>query len=275
MDSDFEQQVSRAERFEFGKNWSSFLKVVNETHIAKAEESLQDMLGLKTLEGLSFLDAGSGSGLFSLAAVRLGAKVYSFDFDPSSVACTRELKRRYAPHAENWSIEIGSVLDREYLAGLGKFNIVYSWGVLHHTGNMQQSLDNVIMPLDQKGYLFIAIYNDQGRTSQVWRMVKKAYVSLPPWLRFLVVIPAAMRLRGPRTIYDILTGKPFYSWRHYSDKRGMSAWHDVIDWVGGYPFEVAKPEVIFDFYYSRGFELQHMKTCGGRLGCNQFVFQKK
>src|SRR5690349_12253090 len=149
MNSNFEQQVSKAERFEFGKNWTSFLNTVNESHVLKAEESLKQMLGLETLSGLSFLDAGCGSGLFSLAAVRLGARVHSFDFDPSSVACTRELKRRYAPNADNWVVETGNVLEPEYLAGLGKFDIIYSWGVLHHTGNMHQALENVVLPCGQ------------------------------------------------------------------------------------------------------------------------------
>lgn len=52
----------------------------------------------------------------------------------------------------------------------------------------------------------------------------------------------------------------------------MSHWHDWIDWVGGYPFEVAKPELIFDFYRDRGFTLHNMTTCGGGGGCNEFVF---
>lgn len=54
----------------------------------------------------------------------------------------------------------------------------------------------------------------------------------------------------------------------------MSLMHDLIDWVGGYPFEVAKPEEIFDFYHARGFVLQRLYTCGGGIGCNQFVFER-
>jgi hypothetical protein len=54
----------------------------------------------------------------------------------------------------------------------------------------------------------------------------------------------------------------------------MSRWHDLIDWVGGYPFEVASPEQIFDFCRERGLSLKRLKTCGGGSGCNQFVFEK-
>ena len=110
----------------------------------------------------------------------------------------------------------------------------------------------------------------------VWTWVKRAYNQLPGSLRWLVLGPALIYLWGPRTIYDLLRGKPFHTWRHYAEHgvRGMSAWRDVVDWVGGYPFEVAKPEEIFDFFHSRGFNLMRLKTCGGALGCNEFVFQK-
>ena len=137
-------------RFEFGKNWTRFLSVLNEERIIEAEKSLRTMLGMESMAGKSFLDVGSGSGLFSLAAKRMGASVHSFDYDPESVACTRELKRRYFPDDVNWIIEDGSVLDSDYLGALGEFDIVYSWGVLHHTGAMWKALKNIV-PLVRKG----------------------------------------------------------------------------------------------------------------------------
>src|SRR5205823_13815006 len=83
-------------RFAFGRNWQHFLQNVDEERIAEAEKSLCSMLEIQDLRGKSFLDVGCGSGLFSLAAIRLGAsRIHSFDFDPQSVACTQTLKRRY------------------------------------------------------------------------------------------------------------------------------------------------------------------------------------
>src|SRR5713226_890638 len=125
-------QIDQGKRFEFGHNWSQFLTVLDEKRIAVAEQSLKEMLGVDDLRGKSFLDVGSGSGLFSLVARRLGARVHSFDYDPESVACTMELKRHYFREDNKWSVEKGSALDEKYLEALGTFDVVYSWGVLHH-----------------------------------------------------------------------------------------------------------------------------------------------
>lgn len=262
-------------RFKFGENWQRYLASVNHQRIAAAEDSLKQMLGIEHLEGMKFVDVGSGSGLFSLAARRLGARVQSFDYDPQAVACTRELKSRYLPDDPDWSIEVGSALDRTYLETLGVFDVVYSWGVLHHTGDMWQALDNVSALADKKARLFIAIYNDQGIASKFWWHVKRAYNQFPDQLRFLILWPAFVRLWGPTIIRDFIRGKGLYTWKSYSEVRGMSAWWDVIDWVGGYPFEVAKPQQITDFYQSRGYSLVKQALVGRGSGCNQFVFEKQ
>jgi len=269
------QEVAAGQRFEFGANWARFLGTLDEGRIREAEKSLAAMLGVTTLAGRTFLDVGCGSGLFSLAAWRLGARVHSFDYDPKSVACARELHRRFAGKGgPEWRIEEASVLDKSYIGSLGQYDVVYSWGVLHHTGHMWPALTAVSDLVKPGGSLFIAIYNDQGKTSRRWTTVKKAYNRLPPPLRFLVLWPAFWHLWWRRLAKDVLLGQPGKSWREYRQLRGMSAWWDVVDWVGGYPFEVAKPEEIFDFYRQRGYHLERLRTEGGSLGCNEFVFQR-
>ncbi|HYY59119.1 MAG TPA: class I SAM-dependent methyltransferase, partial [Pyrinomonadaceae bacterium] len=136
------QELRRELRFEFGRNWRRFLSTLDEERILEAERSLRLMLEAETLDGKSFLDIGSGSGLFSLAARRLGARVHSFDYDAESVACAQELKQRFFAGDADWTIERGSVLDSDYVKRLGQFDIVYSWGVLHHTGAMWRALEN-------------------------------------------------------------------------------------------------------------------------------------
>lgn len=268
------EEIAQGKRFQFGQNWRQFLADLNEDRIAIAEQSLQDMLEVETLEGRRFLDIGSGSGLFSLAARRLGATVHSFDYDPQAVACAAELKRRFYPDDGCWTIEEGSALDPTYLSSLGVGDIVYSWGVLHHTGAMWQALENIIPTVAPTGTLFIAIYNDQGRSSRYWKTIKCTYNRLPARLKFLVLWPVFARLWGPAFARGLLRGKPFHSWRAYSIQRGMSPWRDVIDWVGGYPFEVARPGDIFAFYRQRGFTLLKLKTTSD-LGCNEYVFKRE
>jgi SAM-dependent methyltransferase len=268
-------EVAQGQRFEFGKNWTWFLSTLTDAKIEEAVRSLQDMLEETDLKGARFLDIGSGSGLFSLAARRLGARVHSLDYDPYSVACTRELRRRYFPEDPEWIVESGSALDEAYIRSLGRFEVVYSWGVLHHTGQMWAALANAAIPVAEGGRLFIAIYNDQGTPSRRWTKVKRAYNKLPKPLRFLVVWPSFWVLYWRPLTKDVLHLRPFQTIRDYGKHRGMSLWRDLIDWVGGYPFEVAKPEEIFDFYRARGFALLRLRTCAGTLGCNEFVFEKR
>ena len=270
----YSEEVASGRRFEFGSNWLRFLEALNEERVNEAGRSLQRMLKVEDLNGKTFIDVGSGSGLFSLSARLLGARTHSFDYDPDSVACTRELKRRYFAADPLWTVEQGSALDNNYLKSLGRFDIVYSWGVLHHTGAMWQALENIASLVSDNGRLFISIYNDQGRKSRLWKKVKALYNKTPRPLRFLVLCPAFVQLRMPSIIRDSLRGAPLSTWRGYVKSRGMTPWRDVVDWVGGYPFEVAKPEELFYFYKDKGFILTELKTCGGGLGCNEFIFEK-
>lgn len=271
-------EIAGGERFEFGKNWSAFLSVLDDERIDTAIASLKEMLGCDDLSGKTFLDIGSGSGLFSLAARRLGARVHSFDFDSNSFACTQELRNRYFPGDPDWRVEQGSALDADYLAGLGQFDIVYSWGVLHHTGEMWQALENAVIPTRAGGKLFIAIYNDTGSQARRWHWIKKTYCRLPGPLKTPFAI-AAILPDEARSLARSLAGlKPMdyiHSWTRYKNGRGMNRWYDIIDWVGGYPYEVATVDEIFDFYKARGFSLEKVKSGGVGLGCNEFVFQRR
>jgi hypothetical protein len=173
------------------------------------------------------------------------------------------------------AIEEGSILDEEYVAGLGKWDVVYAWGVLHHTGSMWRSLELAQTTVDDQSMMFVSIYNDQGYKSRLWRGAKRTYNRLPTGLRepfaALVLVPRELLSFG----MAVMRARPMSyirGWTDYKRSRGVSRWHDLVDLIGGYPFEVAKPEEVFTFLKARGFQLERLVTCGGGVGCNQYVF---
>ena len=268
--------LAAGERFAFGDNWRDFLRRLDDHRIQVAQDSLRRDLDVIDLQGRTFLDIGCGSGLFSLAARRLGATVHSFDYDPASVACALELRRRYFPDDPRWTVAEASALDEVYLRSLGTFDVVYSWGVLHHTGDMWTALSHAALPVAADGCLFIAIYNECGRESARWRRIKKRYNSLPQWLRPAHAALAMAPYEAKDLVRALIRGRPgeyIRSWTKYDSRRGMSRWHDIKDWVGGYPYEVASVPALLAFYQERGFRPQMVREAGG-LGCHELVLRR-
>lgn len=258
-------------RFAFGRNWKSFLATLDERRIDEAQHRLCESLAREELRGIRALDVGSGSGLSSLVMHRLGADVVAFDYDTDSVACTKELRRRYALGATDWQVMQGSALDPAFMAGLGQFELVCSWGVLHHTGAMWPAIELTQARVAQGGTLLLALYNDQGWRSALWRAVKRLYCSSVSgrWLVCTMFYPLFAVYALWQDLRHFHTPGAYS--REYSRKRGMSIFHDWRDWLGGYPFEVAKPEDVVNMLATKGFELQRQTLTHG-LGCNEFVF---
>ena len=202
------------------------------------------------------------------------ASIYPFDYDPQSVGCTKTLKDRYFAGDEKWTVTHGDVLNADFLKSLGCFDMVYSWGVLHHTGSMWQALENVASLVGAHGKLFISIYNDQGAASHRWRALKKCYNNSSKPVRLLMILGVGAyweSLSAAFRLVQLRNPLPFKKWREKRRQR-VSVWYDLVDWVGGYPFEVAKPEEVLHFYRKKGFCLLRLKTCGGGIGCNEYVF---
>jgi 2-polyprenyl-6-hydroxyphenyl methylase/3-demethylubiquinone-9 3-methyltransferase len=236
--------------FSFGKNWEKFLENINEERIALAQGSLRAFTGMERFDGLTFLDAGSGSGLFSLAAYRMGAaSVTSIDVDPHSVRCAEVLRQREGMPA-NWQIMTASILSNPFSGK--KFDIVYSWGVVHHTGAMWDAVSVLCDYVREGGILYLAIYRET-RFSRQWLSVKRIYNKQGLLTKKVMVFGYALGsiiwqlLRGENPMRHILT---------YKEKsRGMSWIRDIEDWLGGLPYEYARPEVVKQFVEQRRFSL--------------------
>jgi len=258
--------------FGFGENWARFLTSLTDQQIEQATHGVRALLG-RDLRDKTFLDIGSGSGLSSLAARRLGAaRVYSFDYDPQSVACTQELRRRFFPGDAAWTVSQGSVLDQAFLATLGQFDIVYSWGVLHHTGRMWVAIDNAARLVRPGGLFVIGIYNFRGgrRGTATWTRLKRWYCKAPRWQQvawenaYLVWDLVSMAAVGRNPIRMI---------REYHSGRGMSWRHDAIDWLGGYPYEAATPGEILEFVRRKFNFVLTRQNISLQLGVSEFVFE--
>jgi len=264
-------------KFSFGKNWELYLKNLDNNKIILAKKSLSEFTKLKSFKGKTFLDFGCGSGLFSLCAVQLGAKkVISIDIDENSLNCARYLKKKFKINDSIWEIKKGSALDIKFIKTLPKVEILYSWGVLHHTGNMWKALDNMNLLLKKNSIFYTAIYNDfKGIpfNSSTWVKIKRFYSGSNIVIRKILDIGYILLI-----IVGLILNRinPYTYIKNYSKiaLRGMNFYRDIVDWLGGYPFEYASVEKIKKFYEKSGLKLINLRKTN-REGCNEFLFIKK
>lgn len=262
-------------RFEFGKNWESFSHLIDEDGIRRAEDRLTSFLGVGAVSGRTFLDVGCGSGLHSLAALRLGAKrVLAIDLDPHSVSTARAVLDRFWSDG-NKSVENLSVfsLDREQV---GEFDIVYSWGVLHHTGDMDRAIRTAAGHVKPGGLFAVALYG-KTRYCRIWKRIKRWYVRAPAHEQaraeriYVRLFRFYLLLRGKRLATHIANYK--------KNKRGMDFYHDVRDWIGGYPYESITPRELDRLLAPLGFDLikQKVHKRSGLFGSgnDEFLFRRR
>ena len=252
--------------FDFGANWDAFsdrLMAEGRLHLAMA--SLQKLLQREGLHGASVADVGCGSGLFSLAAAKLGAaRVVGLDINPLCIEVCGRNKARLAPSA-TVSFHRASALSPEQLAPFGTFDLVYAWGSLHHTGAMWEAILNVTRMVAPGGTLVLAIYNEHA-TSPLWRVIKRTYNLVPAFAKSMMAAVAAA---------VIFVAKALVTRRNPLEKeRGMSFWYDVVDWVGGYPYEYASRSRVEQFIAPAGFAMMRFVQAQVPTGCNEYVFRR-
>ncbi len=252
--------------FKFGENWASFSKQLDEARIEEAMNSLTSLFGEDALKGKSFLDIGCGSGLFSIAAARLGARsVVGTDVDPISVTVSQANAMQWLKDPAAVSFCQLSALDAEQMDTLGQFDVVYSWGVLHHTGNMALALENAAKRVAPGGLFMIAIYNRHW-SSGGWKVIKWLYnrvgrigQKIIIWVFTPIIFVAKwlVTFRNPLKM-----------------RRGMDFVHNVVDWVGGYPYEYASAEDMSRRLAELGFASVEVRRANTPIGCNEFICKR-
>jgi 2-polyprenyl-6-hydroxyphenyl methylase/3-demethylubiquinone-9 3-methyltransferase len=262
--------------FAFGKNWLDYAQKIDEPKIAQAMADLQRLNNDERLDGKTFLDIGCGSGLHALAAIRLGAKrVSCVDIDPDSVQATKNTLAKFAPDTPA-QVNVVSVFDmtpEQY----GSYDVVYSWGVLHHTGDMYQAIRKAAALVAPGGIFMIALYKKTPFCG-MWRVIKKRYTSSDAVGQkrmmdaYLALKHGTQRLRGIDYQSNI---------RDYAKKRGMNYYNDVHDWLGGYPYESIAPSECAQLFAELDFSLlgakiQPMPRGRGLFGsgCDEFTFER-
>jgi len=251
--------------FSFGKNWSEFVQDVTENDVSRAIADINYWLGEGAVANQRVLDIGSGSGIHSLSFWKLrAATVYSFDYDEFSVKATRKLHESAGCPA-NWSVEQGSILDSDYVRSLGNFDIVYSWGVLHHTGSMWEAVDNAFGLVAPGGKVWISLYAKGDRYEDDLKL-KRQFNSASTMGKQMLVARRVLRIMLSR----IRHGKNPFAWNEKLP-RGMNVYHDIIDWLGGLPYETASEDEVVRFARRRNFTLERIMVAP-EGGCSVYVF---
>lgn len=253
--------------FSFGENWKDYVGTIDNDDITSANEDITDWLSENEITDKDIIDIGCGSGIHSYCFYKHGAnKLVSVDADPRSVEATSLLRDR-AEQPSNWTVSVGSILDDSLLENLGKFDVVYSWGVLHHTGEMWQAIENASTLAKPGGLFWISLYS-KGPGYPKDLAIKQKYNKLSNVGKKIFIARKIVKIMWKR----LKKGKNPITWNEKVG-RGMHKYHDIIDWYGGLPYEVASKDEIESFLDKRNFNLVRAQETKERT-CSVYLFKK-
>lgn len=258
--------------FKFGKNWKTFNLKSNLSHLEHSQKSLEDLIGKDVIRDKTVLDIGCGSGIHALSFLRAGAKyIKCLDLDPDAVDTT--VNRLEVENSNKWSAQIANILDfksnsHEF------FDIVFSWGVLHHSGNLMLAINNSAGYCKDGGLLVLAIYRKTSLCS-FWKIEKKIYNIVPSYFQKMIDLIFACIFLFAKWAQGN-TPRAFV--KNYRLRRGMDFMTDIRDWLGGYPYESASPATIHNFLTVRGFKLIKSNIRDKQFGflgsgCNEYIYE--
>lgn len=263
-------------QFDFGQNWADFsANAATPQRAGAARAEFEALLSGIPLAGRTFLDIGFGQGFSLLSARALGARVAGCDINPK---CHEVIARNRAlfPAAGEAPIplHVGSILDASTVvalrampeAGDAGFDVVHSWGVLHHTGDMRLALAHAASLVRPGGHFVVAIYNRHW-SSLPWLAIKWAYVHSPRIIQRAMV----------GALYPVIWLAKLLVTRKdpRSQERGMDFYYDVVDWVGGYPYEYATIAEVEASCAPLGLEPVRSIPARVPTGCNELIFRKR
>lgn len=262
----------RNEEFDFGANWESFRPKISEDRVDAAVHALQERLAPLSCTGGTFVDVGCGSGINSLAAYRIGFdRVLSFDLARGSVRATLELKSDYGGD-DRWQAICGSILDPSFVKRLGQFDVVYAWGVLHHTGDVWRAIDLVTHLVAPSGSLILATYSADvidAPQREMWLDKKRSYNRSSRIGKRFMELDYFWTYTADKSLRRAATGLREARRARY---RGMDYWVDVRDWLGGLPMEWVYDRDVELELEARSFDVVEIKA---GEACTEFSARRR
>ena len=204
------------------------------------------------VKGKKVLDAGSGSGMVSIAFAVMGASVTGVDITSK---CIENGRKR----AKAFGVECRFVQSDLTMLDLHEdFDIIYSWGVLHHTADAKASFFRLVEHLRPGGEIIIAVYL-RTAFSSFWNFSRVFYQSSPGFAKTAFRRSASVLLNGYDAVRKALMKKERYM------LRGTSNEELVNDWFGVPHRTFHTYTEVYEWFREKGLDYRLVNPATGRF----------